>query len=396
MIAFSALLTALLCHPFPIGVPGAGYPLDRNGRGNRRHNTGLFPWHRSAHPFSTLEPCPMTMPRSWYRYLLHLALGGLAMGIVILPVSAQGPEPATAQSYPSRPIRILTGQQPGTPSDVIARLVAEKLTELWGQPVVVENRAGASGTIGAELAAKAPADGYTLLLASHSNLVLAKVAGTDLRYDPLLDFTPVGRIAHVPFALAVNQKVPANTIPELVAYAKKHPGQLTYATAGSGTMSQLGIELLKAATGIDMLAVHYKGASSALLDVVGGRVDVMFTDYAILAPQVGSGALRVLGSGGNRRAAAAPDVPTIAEQGVEGFAVNTWYGLVAPAKISPDVLAKLNVALNQIRRMPDMRKRLDQLGYDPIDDSPAQFRAVIGSEIEKYSEVVRRAGLKLE
>ena len=338
----------------------------------------------------------MIMPRPWYRYLLRLAAVVFAMGITILPASAQGPEPTAAQTYPSRPIRILTGQQPGTPSDIMARLVADKLTELWGQPVVVENRAGASGTIGAELAARAPADGYTLLLASHSNLVLAKVAGTDLRYDPLLDFAPVGRIAYVPFALAVNQKVPANTIPELVAYAKKHPGQLTYATAGSGTMSQLGIELLKVATGVDMLAVHYKGASSALVDVVAGRVDMMFTDYAILAPHVGSGALRMLASGGNRRAAALPDVPTIAEQGVEGFAVNTWYGLLAPAKIPPDVLARLHAALNQIRRMPDVRKRLDQLGYDPIEDSPAQFRAVIGSEIEKYSEVVRRAGLKLE
>jgi len=318
------------------------------------------------------------------------------MGVMILSAAAQGPEPTSAQTYPSRPIRILTGQQPGTPSDVIARLVAEKLTELWGQSVVVENQAGASGTIGAELAAKAPADGYTLLLASHSNLVLAKATGTHLRYDPLLDFAPLGRMAYVPFALAVHQKVTASTIPELVAYAKKNPGQLTYATAGSGTMSQLGIELLKAATGVDMLAVHYRGASSALLDVVAGRVDVMFTDYAILAPHVRSGALRVLGTGGDRRAAASPDVPTIAEQGIQGFAVNTWYGLLAPAKTPPDVLAKLSGALNQIRSLPDVRRRLEQLGYDPIEDSPAQFRAVIGSEIEKYSEVVRRAGLKLE
>ena len=338
----------------------------------------------------------MIMTSSFYQYFLRIVLGLFTMGVTILPASAQGPEPASAQSYPSRPIRMLTGQQPGTPSDVMARLVADKLAELWGQPVVIENRAGASGTIGAELAAKAPADGYTLLLGSHSNLVLAKVAGTELRYDPSLDFAPVGRIAYVPFALAVNQKVPANSIPQLVAYAKKHPGQLTYATAGSGTMSQLGIELLKAAVGVDLLAVHYKGASSALVDVVAGRVDMMFTDYAILAPHVGSGALRVLGTGGNRRAAAAPDVPTIAEQGFEGFAVNTWYGLVAPAKVPADVLVKLSGALTQIRRMPDVRKRLDQLGYDPIEDSPAQVRAVIGSEIEKYSEVVRRAGLKLE
>ncbi len=193
------------------------------------------------------------------------------------------------------PIRIVVGQQPGVPSDILARLVAEKLADLWKEPVVVENQPGASGTIGAELVAKAPADGYTLLMASHSNLVLAKATGANLRYDPLSDFAPIGRIAYVPFVLAVHQKVPARTIPELVAFARRHPGQLTYATAGSGTMSQLGIELLKAATGIDLLAVHYKGAGSALHDVIAGRVDMILADYAVVAPHVSSGALRVLG-----------------------------------------------------------------------------------------------------
>ena len=320
----------------------------------------------------------------------------LLVTLLILPPPTSGAETARTQTYPSRPIRILVGQQPGTPSDIIARLVAEKLTGLWTQSVVVENQPGASGTIGAELASKAPANGYTLLVASHSNLVLARVAGNNLRYDPVLDFAPIGRIAYVPFVLAVNQNVPANTISELVAFAKARPGQLSYATAGSGTMSQLGIELLKAATGVDLLAVHYRGASSALVDVIAGRVDMMLVDYAILAPHVRSGALRVLGSGGRLRTAAAPDVPTIAEQGIPGFAVNTWYGLVAPAKTPPEILLQLTEALSEIRRMPDVRTRLDQLGYDPIEDSPAQFRVLIGSEIEKYSELVRRAGLKLE
>lgn len=320
----------------------------------------------------------------------------LLVTLLILPPPTSGAETARTQTYPSRPIRILVGQQPGTPSDIIARLVAEKLTGLWTQSVVVENQPGASGTIGAELASKAPANGYTLLVASHSNLVLARVAGNNLRYDPVLDFAPIGRIAYVPFVLAVNQNVPANTISELVAFAKARPGQLSYATAGSGTMSQLGIELLKAATAVDLLAVHYRGASSALVDVIAGRVDMMLGDYATMAPHVRSGALRVLGSGGRLRTAAAPDVPTIAEQGIPGFAVNTWYGLVAPAKTPPEILLQLTEALSEIRRMPDVRTRLDQLGYDPIEDSPAQFRVLIGSEIEKYSELVRRAGLKLE
>ena len=318
------------------------------------------------------------------------------MALTVSPQEVAGADSARTEPYPSRPIRILVGQQPGGASDVIARLVAQKLTELWKQAVVVENQAGASGTIGAELVSKAPADGYTLLMASHSNMVFAKVASSSLRYDPLLDFAPIGRIAHVPFVLAVHQKVPATTIPELVAFAKVHPGQLTYATAGSGTMSALGMELLKAATGVDLLAVHYRGASSALVDMFAGRIDVMFVDYAVVASHVKSGTLRVLGSGGDRRSAAAPDVPTIAEQGIRGFAVNPWYGLLAPAKTPPEILDKLSEALSEIRRMPDVRARLDQLGYDPIEDSPAQFRVLIGSEIDKYSELVKRAGLKLE
>jgi len=319
-----------------------------------------------------------------------------AIASMLSPTGAPAAELAQVQAYPSRPIRIIVGQQPGVPSDILARLVAERLADLSKEPVVVENQPGASGMIGAELVAKAPADGYTLLMASHSNLVLAKATGANLRYDPLSDFAPLGRIAYVPFVLAVYQGVPARTVPELVAFARRHPGRLTYATAGSGTMSQLGIELLKAATGIDLLAVHYKGAGSALHDVIAGRVDMILADHAVVAPHVTSGALRVLGSSGARRAAAAPDVPTFAEQGIDGYAVSTWYGIVAPAKTPADILAKLASALSEIRNSPEVRERLRQLGYDPIDDSPAQFRLVIDSEIEKYSALVRRAGLKAD
>ena len=316
----------------------------------------------------------------------------LLVTLILLPPPTSGAETARTQTYPSRPIRILVGQQPGTPSDIIARLVAEKLTGLWTQSVVVENQPGASGTIGAELASRAPANGYTLLVASHSNLVLARVAGNNLRYDPLLDFAPIGRIAYVPFVLAVNQNVPANTISELVAFAKAHPGQLSYATAGSGTMSQLGIELLKAATGVDLLAVHYRGASSALVDVIAGRVDMMLVDYAILAPHVRSGALRVLGSGGRLRATAAPDVPTIAEQGIPGFAVNTWYGLVAPAKTPPEILSKLNTEVNKALNTPVVREQMAFLGNEPIGSSQKDCALYIRTQLEKLREAVKLSG----
>lgn len=307
---------------------------------------------------------------------------------------AWGAENTPAQAYPSRTIRIVTGQQAGTPSDVIARLVGEKLSQLSGQPVVIENHPGAGGTIGAELVAKAPADGYTLLVAGHSNLVLAMAAGVERRYDAMRDFAPIGRIASVPFALAVNRKVPVFSMQELVVYARAHPGELTYATNGMATMSQLGVDLFRAATGIKMLAVPYSGAGTALADVVAGRVDMMFTDYAVLAPHVSSGALRVLGSGGEARAAAAPDVPTIAEQGFDGFAVNTWYGLVAPAGIPSEVVARLTDLVTGVRRLPDMQRSLNRLGYEPLDDSPAQFRATLGSEIERYSEVLKKSALR--
>lgn len=341
----------------------------------------------------------MIVRASWFPHAFRLtrrafiaAMLTMAMSTCLPPASAA--EATPAQSYPSRPVRIITGQQPGTPSDVIARLFGENLSKLSGQAVVIENHPGAGGTIGAELAAKAAADGYTLLVAGHSNLVLAMAAGVDRRYDAMEDFAPIGRIASVPFALAVNRKVPVNSVQDLVVYARAHPGQLTYATNGKATMSQLGIDLLRSATGIKMLAVPYSGAGTALADVVAGRVDMMFTDYAVLAPHVASGALRVLGSGGELRAAAALDVPTIAEQGFDGFAVNTWYGLVAPIGIPSDTLARLAGLVAEIRRLPDMRRSLERLGYEPLDDSPTQFGVTLRSEIEKYSEVLRKAALR--
>jgi tripartite-type tricarboxylate transporter receptor subunit TctC len=307
---------------------------------------------------------------------------------------AQVSERPPIQPYPSRAVRILTGNQPGVVSDVTARLIGQKLEELWGKPVVIENHPGAGGTIAAETVARSPADGYTLLVAGQSNLVLAQVVGRDLHYDPQQDLVPIGRIVQVPFALAVNSNVPVSSVRELIEYAKAHPGQLTYATGGPGTLSQLSVELLTAATDTKMLAVPYKGLSTAMTDVVGGRVDVMLTDYLSLAQHLKSGALRLLGPAGARRLTAAPDVPTISEQGVNGYAVSGWYGLLAPAGTPPEILAKLNSALDQVRKTPEVQQRLEQLGCEPIEDSPEQFRALIASELEKYTQMARRAGIK--
>jgi tripartite-type tricarboxylate transporter receptor subunit TctC len=324
----------------------------------------------------------------------------LLAAILIAFAAAQSPahageEPASA-AYPSRTVRILTGNQAGTVSDLAARVIGEKLEELWGTPVVVENRSGAGGTIAAEAVSKSPGDGYTLLVAGQSNLVLAQAVGRDLHYDPRQDLAPIGLIARVPFALAANRKTPFASVPELVTYARAHPGELTYASGGPGTLSQLSVELFSAATGAAMLDVPYKGVSSAMTDVVAGRVDVILTDYVTLAPHLKSGALRLLGAAGARRMSAAPGVPTLAEQGVAGYAVGGWYGLLAPATTPPDVLAKLRSALNQTLRMPDVRQRLEQGGCEPSEESLAQFRALMAEELEKYTEIARRAGIRAD
>jgi tripartite-type tricarboxylate transporter receptor subunit TctC len=308
---------------------------------------------------------------------LCVALGAIAVALTTGGVAAQVSAETTVKPYPSRPIRILVGGQPGGLADTAARLIAEKLEVLWSNPVVVENQSGAGGTIGAEAVAKSPADGYTLLLAGQSNLVLAAIGG----------------IMQAPFALAVNASVPVNSVPELIAYAKTRPGKLTYATNGPGTLSQFSVELFLEATGIEMLAVPYKGIPSAIIDVVAGRVDMILTDYMGLAPHAKSGVLRLIGAAGAKRLSEAPTVPTIAEQGLDGYAVSGWYGLLAPAGTPPAILAKLSDALSQVRRMRDVRRRLEELGNEPIDDTPAEFRALIDSEMERYSGIAQRPGV---
>src|ERR1700694_2682464 len=285
----------------------------------------------------------------------------LALGYVAL-----SSEIAVAQSYPSRPIKLVVAQAPGAQNDVIARLFGDRLAELWKQPVVVENHGGAGGTIGADLLAKAPADGYTLLVGGVNNLALAPALLKDLRYDPATDFAPIGGLARVPYALAVNRSVPVTTLAELIAYARANPGRLTYGSGGNGTTARLGAELLKSATGVDILHVSYKGSAPSILALVSGEVDMMFADLSLLVPHAKTGALRLIAAAGAKRASAAPDLPTVAEQGVPGFAIEPWYGLVAPAATPPDVLAKLAGGLHEVMRMPGMRQRLEQLGYEPI------------------------------
>jgi len=301
-----------------------------------------------------------------------------------------------AQPYPSRPIKLVVALSPGGTSDVIARIFAAALSDIVKAPVVVENHAGAGGTIGANLAAKAPADGYTLLVGGALNLALAPALFIRLPYDPEKDFAPIGGIARVPYAFAVRSGVPASTLPELIAYARANPGRLSYGSSGVGSNSSLAVELLKATAGVDILHVPYKGSAPAVTALVAGQTDIVCVDLALLVPHVKAGTLRLVAAAGAKRSAMAPDLPTAAEQGLSGLVLEPWYGLVAPVAIPAEVRAKLVAALNQAVRSPELRQRFEQQGYEVIVDTPESFSALIRSEIGKYAQLIQTAGIARE
>lgn len=301
------------------------------------------------------------------------------------------PQSSAAQGYPERPVRIAAGTAAGGQSDRLARLVAQGLEKLLRESVVVEARAGADGTIAAEAVAHAPADGYTLLLAGQSNLALVVAQERSLRYDPVADFAPIGRIARVPLVLAINPRVPATTVAELVSIAKAAPGTLTYGS--TGIQSRLAAELFKAAEDLDIVEVPYKAVPAALTDLLAARIDMVFGDLSILAPHAEAGTLRLLAAASARRIASAPTVPTLDELGFRGFRVEPWYGLVAPAKTPPDVLARLQIGVAELRHEPAFQGQLQQLGYEPIDDSPEQFSAEIRGDIKRFADIIKAAKL---
>jgi tripartite-type tricarboxylate transporter receptor subunit TctC len=281
-------------------------------------------------------------------------------------------------------------QTPGTPSDNIARALAEQLSEYWQQSVTIEAKPGAGGTIAAEFVAKGPADGYTLLLANSSNMAIAPALDQALRYDPRADFAPIARLIDVPFIVVAHSAVPVKSMPELVAHARAHPGRLTYLSFGEATVTHMAFESLKAATGIDIVEVGYKTYAQAIPDLITGRVDLCLCDIVAMRPHIDAGKLRVLGVIGERRLAALPEVPTVSQQGVPGFSLGMWYGIVAPSGIPAAVRATLVEAVDRARRTPEVIQRIDSLGFLPIVDDPTQFGAVIRSEIDTYTSIARK------
>ncbi len=303
---------------------------------------------------------------------------------------------AGAQAWPTKPIRLVVPFPPGGAVDFYARVVQQPLSEALGQTVVIENKAGASGMVGAELVAKSPPDGYTLLLGNIASLAINVGIYPKMPYDPVKDFTPIVRTVDVNYVLIVHPSVPAKTVSELVAYAKANPGKLSYGSAGSGSLPHLGTELFKAQTGTDIVHVPYKGGGPMVTDLLGGSVQMVIADQANLMPHVQSGKLRALAVATPKRSPNAPELPTIAESGLPGYDATAWQGLVGPPGLPPDVVARLNAAFNKVMAIPAVREKLVGGGLEPVGGTPEEFGRFIASEIAKWTKIAKDVGAKAE
>jgi tripartite-type tricarboxylate transporter receptor subunit TctC len=316
---------------------------------------------------------------------------GRALLICLLAVPAL----AHAQGFPSKPIRIIASLAPGGGLDTTTRIIAQNLQATLGQPGIVENRPGAGGGLGSEIVAKSPPDGHTLLTVSIAHAVLAS-ANKNLGYNPERDLVQVTVMVTAPNVLISHPSLPVKTIRELIAYASKHPGEINYASSGSGSTSHLATEYLKLLTKIDLTHIPYKGTAPAMTDLAAGRVSMIFTAVVSAKPYVDSGRLRVLAQAGSKRAAVMPDIPTIAEAGVPGYAVDVWFALMAPAATPRPVLERLNQAATKILHTPDIAKKLENLGLEPIGEGLAASDAYVKSEIKKWARVVAAAKITVD
>jgi tripartite-type tricarboxylate transporter receptor subunit TctC len=317
----------------------------------------------------------------------------LVAAVFALPVAHAAPPIA---AYPTKPIRMVIPFPPGGGNDLLGRAYAERLSQRLGQPMVPDNRGGASTAIAAEIVARAPADGHTLMLATIATLAVLPGFKSNLPYDPVRDFDPVSLISASPYLLVVNPGVPVRSVKELIALAKARPGQINYASPGHGTMNHLTFELFKLASGVDVTHVPYKGTGPALADVLGGHVGVMFASTASARPLVLSGKLRALGISTAKRSPAMPDIAPIAESGVPGFDTSSWGGLVVPRGTPAAIIARLNSEVVAVVRQGDLREHLESQGYVLQTSTPQEFAAHIRSELARFRKLIRTAGLTVE
>jgi tripartite-type tricarboxylate transporter receptor subunit TctC len=315
---------------------------------------------------------------------------------LLVPTLALAPVIAGAQTWPDKPIRLVVPFSAAGPTDVAARLIEPKLRELLKQPVIIDNRVGATGAIGSEFVAKAAPDGYTLLLGTSSTMAASPNLNPKLSYDPLRDFAPVSIIAHIENVLVVNPNVPVKTVTELIAYAKANPGKLSYATSGVGSTYHLATELFKSQTGIDLLHVPYKGAAPAAADVMGGQVSLMFDALSSALANIKAGKIRALGIASAKRNPELPDVPTITEAGVPGYVTTIWLALYLPAKTPQAIVAKLNDAVVKAMGEPEVKSRLAQIGMLATSSTPQELLEHNRAEIVRWGKVVRDANIRLE
>lgn len=303
---------------------------------------------------------------------------------------------ALAQTYPSKPIRFIVPFPAGGAGDLMMRPLAQKMTEQWRQPVVLDNRSGASGAVGLQIAAHAPADGYTLVMGTASTHAINPALQRDLPYDPIKDFAPIASLIHIPNVLVAHPALPARSLQELIELARAKPGQLSYASNGTGTSAHMAGEMLARAAGIQMLHVPYKGGGIAVTDVLGGHVQLLFGGIPTTLPHVQSGKLRALAVTGAQRSMAAPTVPTVAESGFPGFEVVQWSGAFAPAGTPRSIVVKVNAEINRALGLTDLQETYTRQGFEIRVGTPEKFAHYIKSELAKWSKVIKEAGIRAE
>ena len=319
------------------------------------------------------------------RQLVSALIGVAAVGIAAAPAAAE-------DKYPSKPITIVVPFSAGGTTDILARIVGVKLGETLGETVIIDNRPGAGGNIGAALVAKAKPDGYTLLMGTVGTHAINQTLYPKLSFDPIKDFAPLTRVANLPNLLVVHPSVPVKNVQELIAYAKANPGKLNFGSSGNGSSIHLSGELFKNMTGIDMQHVPYKGSAPAVTDLLGGQISMMFDNMPSAIQHVKSGKLRPLAVTTTKRSPALPNVPTIAESGVKGYEATSWFGLLAPAGTPPALVNRLNAELVKILAMPDVKKQMAEQGAETYSETPAAFSAFIKSETAKWAKVVKASG----
>jgi tripartite-type tricarboxylate transporter receptor subunit TctC len=303
---------------------------------------------------------------------------------------------ASAQTYPTRPIRIIVAYTPAGTTDILARLVGQKMNEAWGQPVIVDNRPGANGNIGTEIAARATPDGYTLLMATAATHSINNTLYPKLTWDAVRDFAPISLVALVPNILVVNNALPVKNVKELIAYAKANPGKLTHGSPGIGSTAHLSMELFKSLTSTQMIHVPYKGSAPVLADLMAGQIALTMDNIPVYLPYAKAGKIRALAVGSKARTPAAPEIPTAEEAGVPGLVAVSWFGLAAPARTPEPIVDKLAKETARILKLPDVQKRISDLGAEPVGSTPQEFADFIQSEVKKWRKVIQDAGVRVE